>query len=78
MTVSIPAPVAGRLRAQPAFLRLLVARVLGTGANQMLMVALGWQMYDLTSSAWQLGLVGLVQFVPALLFTLPEIGRAHV
>ncbi len=71
MTVSIPAPVEGRLRAQPAFLRLLVARVLGTGANQMLMVALGWQMYDLTSSAWQLGLVGLVQFVPALLFTLP-------
>ena len=71
MTVSIPAPVAGRLREQPAFLRLLVARVLGTGANQMLMVALGWQVYDLTSSAWQLGLVGLVQFVPALLFTLP-------
>lgn len=35
------------------------------------MVALGWQMYDLTGSAWQLGLVGLAQFVPALLLTLP-------
>jgi MFS family permease len=35
------------------------------------MVALGWQMYDLTNSAWQLGLVGLAQFLPALLFTLP-------
>ena len=37
----------------------------------MLMVALGWQMYDLTGSAWDLGLVGLFQFVPALLLALP-------
>ena len=37
----------------------------------MLMLALGWQMYDLTGSAWQLGLVGLAQFVPALVFALP-------
>src|SRR5215212_4398784 len=37
----------------------------------MLLVALGWQMYDLTSSAWDLGLVGLLQFVPTLLFTIP-------
>ena len=40
-------------------------------AAQMLMVALGWQMYDLTGSAWDLGLVGLAQFLPALLLTLP-------
>ncbi|OYT88590.1 MAG: MFS transporter [Burkholderiales bacterium PBB6] len=52
-------------------MRLLLARVGGTSANQMLMVALGWQMYDLTGSAWELGLVGLVQFLPALLLTLP-------
>ena len=38
--------------------------------NQMLMVALGWQMYDLTHSAWNLGLVGLFQFVPALALAL--------
>jgi MFS family permease len=37
----------------------------------MLMVAIGWQMYDLTGSAWDLGLVGLLQFVPTLLLTLP-------
>ena len=37
----------------------------------MLLVALGWQMYDLTGSAWDLGLVGLVQFLPALLLALP-------
>jgi MFS family permease len=34
------------------------------------MVAVGWQMYELTGSAWDLGLVGLYQFVPALLLTL--------
>jgi MFS family permease len=36
----------------------------------MLMVAIGWQMYDLTGSAWDLGLVGLYQFMPALALTL--------
>jgi MFS family permease len=60
-----------RLRDQRDYLRLLGARVTGGAANQMLMVALGWQMYDLTSSAWELGLVGLAQFLPALLLTLP-------
>jgi MFS family permease len=37
----------------------------------MLMVAVAWHMYDITSSAWDLGLVGLFQFIPALLMTLP-------
>ncbi|MBC7992896.1 MAG: MFS transporter [Rhizobacter sp.] len=46
------------------------ARVAGTTGNQMLMVAVGWQMYELTGSAWDLGLVGLLQFLPALLLTL--------
>jgi MFS family permease len=69
-TAPAPAP-APRLREQHDFLRLLRARVVSTSANQMLMVALGWQMYDLTGSAWDLGLVGLAQFLPALLLTLP-------
>lgn len=51
-------------------MRMWCARVCGTSANQMLMVAVGWQMYELTGSAWDLGLVGLYQFVPALLLTL--------
>jgi len=38
--------------------------------NQMVMVAVGWQMYDLTHSAWNLGLVGLFQFIPALALAL--------
>lgn len=53
------------------FRRFLGVRLAGTAANQMLLVALGWQMYDLTASAWDLGLVGLVQFLPALALTIP-------
>ena len=56
---------------QPEFRRFWLSRLAGTAASQMLLVALGWQMYDLTGSAWDLGLVGLVQFVPALLLALP-------
>ncbi len=51
-------------------MRLWFARLFGTTANQMLLVALGWQMYDLTHSAWDLGLVGLLQFLPALALVL--------
>jgi MFS family permease len=54
-----------------SFRHFLWTRLLGTFANQMLLVALAWQMYDLTSSAWDLGLVGLMQFVPALVLTIP-------
>src|SRR5262249_60700492 len=36
----------------------------------MLGVAVGWQLYELTGSALDLGLVGLVQFVPMVLLTL--------
>lgn len=38
-------------------------------AYQMLMVAIGWQLYALTNSARDLGLVGLAQFVPMFLVT---------
>jgi MFS family permease len=36
----------------------------------MLGVAVGWQLYELTGSALDLGLVGLAQFVPMILLTL--------
>ena len=52
------------------FLRFWLARLAGTAANQMLMLALGWQMYELTGSAWDLGLIGLVQFAPGLALAL--------
>lgn len=51
-------------------MRLWGVRVLGVTGSQMLMVALGWQMYELTGSAWDLGLVGLLQFAPALALVL--------
>jgi len=60
-----------KLLAYPPFVRFWLARLSGMLSNQMLMLAVAWQMYDLTSSAWDLGLVGLFQFVPALLMTLP-------
>lgn len=59
------------LFAQRQFIRFWLARLFGTIANQMLMVAVAWHMYDITSSPWDLGLVGLFQFVPALVMTLP-------
>ncbi len=52
------------------FMQFWLSRIAGTAANQMLMVAVGWQMYDLTGRAWDLGLVGLLQFLPALALTL--------
>ena len=55
----------------PGFRHFLWARLLATASQQMMLVALGWQMYDLTSSAWDLGLVGLMQFIPALFLTIP-------
>ncbi len=55
---------------QRTFVRFWLTRLAGTAGNQMLMVAVGWQMYELTGSAWDLGLVGLYQFLPALLLTL--------
>ena len=66
-----PRPAAPqRLRRHTAYMRLWWSRLASTSANQMLMVAVGWQMYDLTHSAWDLGLVGLAQFAPALALVL--------
>ena len=52
-------------------MRFWFGRIASASGNQMLMVAIGWQMYSLTNSAWDLGLVGLCQFLPALVLTLP-------
>ena len=62
---------AGSLRAHASFMRLWWSRLLNGANSQMLMLAIGWRMYDLTGSAWDLGFVGLFQFVPALLLALP-------
>jgi MFS family permease len=49
---------------------LMVARVSTNFAYQMITVAIGWQMYSLTHSAFYLGLIGLVQFLPMLFLSL--------
>ena len=67
----VPESASARPRFSVGFRRFLWTRLLGTAANQILMVALAWQIYDLSGSAWDLGMVGLMQFVPALLLTLP-------
>jgi MFS family permease len=46
------------------------ARVCANFAFQMVGVAMGWQMYAITGSALDLGLVGLVQFLPAAVLIL--------
>jgi MFS family permease len=54
----------------PSFARFWCARIITSLAYQILGVAVGWQMYDITGSAWYLGLVGLAQFLPLFLLTL--------
>ena len=54
----------------PAFARLWLSRAFSTLAFQSLGVAVGWQVYSLTGSAFDLGMVGLAQFLPMLALTL--------
>jgi MFS family permease len=49
----------------------LLARFVASLGQQMLTVAVGWELYERTHSALALGLVGLTQMVPMVLFTLP-------
>jgi len=49
----------------------LVCRFLATSAMQVLSVAVGWQIYAIARDPLALGLVGLSQFVPMFLLTLP-------
>jgi MFS family permease len=48
----------------------LSSRFLGTVAVQMQSVAVGWQVYQMTGSLFDLGLIGLAQFAPFLLLIL--------
>src|SRR5215469_2128130 len=53
-------------------LKLFVAsRFMSTCAMQVQSVAIGWQLYDMVRTPLALGLVGLCQFVPMFLCTLP-------
>jgi MFS family permease len=60
---------------QPPFALYWTSRILSVGASHMLAVAIGWQLYALTGSALDLGLVGLVQFGTQIALTL-VVGQA--
>src|SRR5439155_26924467 len=53
------------------FLLYLIGRFIASVGQQMLTVAVGWELYERTHSALNLGLVGLTQMGPMILFTLP-------
>jgi MFS family permease len=59
-----------RLTEQRPFVLFWLARLASTMGYQMLALTIGWQIYELTNSALDLGLVGLIQFVPAVVLTL--------
>ena len=67
-----------------AFKRFFWARFLSASGVQIVSVAVGWQMWKVTGNAWLLGLIGLVQFLPALLLVLvtgltaDKLGRRRV
>ncbi len=48
------------------FKRLMAARFFFSFAVQMQVIVLGWRMYELTHDPLQLGLIGLVEAIPAL------------
>ena len=77
-----PAAADSPLR-HPSFVAFWGVRVASGFSFQILSVAVGWQVYALTGRALDLGLIGLVQFVPAVLLALPaghwaEVGTAAI
>jgi MFS family permease len=62
-------PATPLFRIRP-FALLFTARVTSNVTNHMIVVAVGYQVYELTESASILGLIGLAQFLPPLLLGL--------
>jgi MFS family permease len=53
------------------FLCYLLGRFMATFGQQMLTVAVGWEIYERTGSSLALGLVGLTSYLPMVVMTLP-------
>ncbi|MGQ2965564.1 MFS transporter [Methylophilus sp.] len=47
-----------------AFPKLLAFRIMMVLSYQMMMVAIGWHIYELTHDPWSLGLIGLAEVIP--------------
>ena len=84
--MSSPAQYEDRFAAfrHDSFKRYFWARFLSASAIQIMATAVGWQIWKVTGNAWLLGLIGLVQFLPALLLVLvtglaaDKLGRRRV
>jgi len=68
--MSLPHPVPDSLLRHRPFVLYWNARISASVAFQMVGVSVGWQMYAITGSALDLGLVGLAQFLPATVLML--------
>lgn len=78
MSVAVRAPAS--LQRHPPFILFLLTRGFSRMASQIAAVAVGWQVYSLTGSAFLLGIVGLVQFIPsaALVFVAGHVADRFV
>jgi MFS family permease len=65
-----PKAVPTRLLKYPSFVRFWFTRTATTGAFHMQGVAVGWQLYEMTGNPIDLGIVGLLQFLPLVVLNL--------
>ena len=56
--------------AHRAFTMFWIGRIVSILSFHVMMVAIGWQLYSLTGSALDLGLLGVAQFIPMMALTL--------
>jgi len=68
--MNVAVPSSSGLMQQRSFVLFWLVRLAATMGMQMLALTIGWQVYALTNSAFDLGLVGLIQFLPAVVLTL--------
>ncbi len=68
-TIATSTPPANALFAHRGFALFFCVRGLTSFAYQIAAVAIGWQVYALTHSAFDLGLIGLMQFLPVFFLT---------
>lgn len=68
-SVTEATPTGGLIQQRP-FVLFWLARIAATIGYQMMALVIGWKIYEITGSAFDLGLVGLILFIPAVLLTL--------
>ncbi|MCW2487830.1 MFS transporter [Candidatus Symbiopectobacterium sp. NZEC127] len=64
-------PGADSLLRQRSFVAFWMARTASMFGFQMLNIVVSWQIYSVTGRAFDLGLIGLAQFLPSVLLALP-------